>query len=200
MKREIPPNQEGRRVLLTLSIFLGLGLHGCATPSDGVRHQTGDLVVTRVQGIGGGDVYTTSELSKGTFHFDAPPEQVWAVAPSLFEELGIEINYRIPSAKAIGNTNFRVRRIVGARNSRYLDCGYGRTAVPYADGYEVTGSLVTTFTPGEDGTTIMETLFTASARAREVSGGSVPCTSKGTLERAMAEILTEMLTGAAGKK
>ena len=200
MKREILPNPGGRRVLLTLSIFLGWGLHGCATPSDGVRPQTGALVVTRVQGAGGGDVYLTSELSKGTFHFNAPPEQVWIVAPSLFEELGIEINYKIPSARAIGNTNFRVRRIGGARNSRYLDCGYGRTAVPNADGYEVTGSLISTFRSGEDGTTIMETLFTASARAREVSGGNVGCTSKGALERAMAEILTEMLAGAAGEK
>lgn len=199
MKWEIFHNPGGRGALLPLSIVLGLCLHGCAGPSDGVRQQTGALAVTRVQGAGGGDVYLTSEFSKGTFHLDAPPEQVWAVAPSLYEELGIEINYSIPSAKAIGSTNFRVRRILGARNSRYLDCGYGRTAVPYADGYEVTGSLVSTFSAGEDGTTIMETLFTASARAREVSGGNVGCTSKGALERAMAEILTEMLVGSAGK-
>ena len=200
MRQKFFTNPASRRALVTLTLSLGLGLHGCATPSDGVRHQTGALVVTRVQGIGGGDVYLTSEFSKGTFHFDASPEQVWAVASSLFEELGIEINYSIPSAKAIGSTNFRVRRIMGARNSRYLDCGYGRTAIPYADGYEVTGSLVSTFSSGEDATTIMETLFTASARAREVSGGSVACTSKGTLERAMAEILTEKLAGSAGKE
>lgn len=176
-----------------LALLVAGVLLGCATSSDGVRQETSTPVAMRIQGAGGGDVHFTSELSKGTFHLQWAVEEVWLVAPSVFEELGIEINYRISQGRAIGNSNFRVRRVDGARNSRYLDCGYGSTAVPNADGYEVTGSLITTFRPGEDGTTVMETVFTASARAREVSGGTIPCTSKGTLEQRMAEIMAGQL-------
>jgi hypothetical protein len=95
----------------------------------------------------------------------------------------------------MGNNQFLARRIGGARNSRYLDCGYGATATPNADAYEVTASLMASVRPGEGGGTILETLFTASARAREVSGGVVSCNSKGVLERDMVDRLTTMLGG-----
>jgi hypothetical protein len=150
--------------------------------------------VTRVQGPGGGDIHLTSELSKGVFQLAASPEEVWTVLPNVFEELGIEITYRNPGARALGNNQFRARRIGGERNSRYLDCGYGTTATPNADAYEVTASLVASLRPGEEeGGTVLETLLTASARAREVSGGSISCSSKGVLEKDMVDLLTTML-------
>ena len=175
-------------------VFL-VALNGCATSPSGVRPETGTPVVTRILGPGGGDVLLTSELSKGMFHLDAPPEEVWLALPDAFEGLGIEITYRHPGSMAMGNNNFRARRIGEARNSTYLDCGYGRTAIPHADAYEVTASLVTSLRPGEGGGTVMETLFAASARARDVSGGNISCSSKGTLERRMVEMLTELLGG-----
>jgi len=180
---------------LALGFSLLLLSQGCATPSEGMLPESSTPVVTRVQGPGGGDVYLTSELSKGVFRLSAVPEQVWIVLPSVFEELGIEITYRNPPAKAMGNNNFMARRIGGARNSRYLECGYGSTATPHADAYEVTASLVTALRPGENGGTVLETLFIASARARAVSGGNIRCSSKGTLERTMAEMLASRVGG-----
>ena len=199
MKWETVPNTVGWGVVLALGLPLGLALQGCATPSDGVLQETSTPASIRIQGMEGGDVHLTSELSKGTFHLNGSPEEVWSLASELFEELGIEINYQNPAGRAIGNNNFRLRRIGGVRNSRYLDCGFGSTAVPHADGYEVTASLVSSFRAGDSGTTIMETLFVASARARELSGGNVACTSKGTLESTMAEILAGMLAEAGGE-
>jgi hypothetical protein len=152
-------------------------------------------VVTRIQGPGGGDVHLTSELSKGVFHLSAPPEDVWLALPTVFEELGVEITLRDPRTRTLGNNGFRMRRIGGARNSTFLDCGYGTTAVPHADAYEVTASLVTSLHPGEQGGTVMETLFAASARPREVSGGNIVCSSKGTLEERMLEVLTSLVGG-----
>ena len=185
------------RMAPMLLLFSMVLIHGCQTAAEGVMPEGATPVVTRVQGPGGGDVYLTSELSKGVFLLSAPPEQVWVALENVFGDLGIEITYRNPQAQAIGNNQFRARRIGGARNSRYLDCGYGTTAIPHADAYEVTASLVASLRPGEGGGTVMETLFAASARAREVSGGTVSCTSKGVLERNMVEMLTSTLGGSA---
>jgi hypothetical protein len=182
------------RVKISSVVFLfGSVAMGCATSPDGVRQETAAPVSVRIQGTGGGDVYLMSEVSRGTFHLSGTMDEAWSRASALFEELGVEVNYLIPSNHAIGNNQFRVRRVGGARNSRYLECGSGATAVPNADGYEVTGSLITTFKQDEDGTTVMQTSFTASARARELSGGSVACTSKGTLEQHMADVMNEWL-------
>jgi hypothetical protein len=178
---------------ITMGILFLAATHGCSTAREGVLPEASTPVVTRVQGPGGGDVYLTSELSKGVYHLAASPEEVWTVLPNVFEELGIEINYRNPAARGVGNNQFVARRIGGARNSRYLDCGYGATATPNADAYEVTASLMASVRPGEGGGTLLETLFTASARAREVSGGVITCNSKGVLERKLVEMLTSMM-------
>ena len=175
-------------------VLLGFVAWGCAGSSSGVRPETSTPALTRIQGPGAGyDVHLTTELSKGVFHLNAPPDEVWAAMPAVYEELGIEINLRDPTARVVGNNNFRPRRIDGARNSRYLDCGYGSTAVPHADGYDVTASLIATVRSGDESGTLLETLFTGSARAREVSGGNVSCSSKGTLERRMVEILSSLV-------
>jgi hypothetical protein len=182
---------------IVLALFLVVSLEGCAQPSSGVRPETSTPLASRIQGPGGGDVYLTSELSKGTYSIPADPEVAWTHLAAVFEELGIEIAYQDPARKAMGNRNFRARRIDEARNSRYLDCGYGRTAVPHADAYDVTASLVVALRPAEDRGTVLETLFTAAARSRDVSGGNIPCSSKGTLERTIANRLAIRALGKA---
>jgi len=157
--------------------------------------EAGTPVVTRVVGPGGGEVQLTSEISKGVFHLKAPLEEVWSGLPRVFGELGVEVTYQDPRVHGMGNNNFRARRMRGKRNSRYLDCGYGSTAVPNADAYDVTASLVTSLRSGEGGGSVLETLFQASARARDVSGGTIPCTSTGRLEREMADLLVSFVGG-----
>jgi hypothetical protein len=61
----------------------------------------------------------------------------------------------------------------------------------------VTASLVVTLRPAEDLGTVMETLFTAAAKSRDVSGGNIPCGSKGTLEQIIANRLAIRALGMA---
>lgn len=79
----------------------------------------------------------------------ATPEYGWSRLPAIFEELGIEVTYSNPATFTMGTRSSRVRRIGGERLSRYLECGYGSTAQPYADQYEVTLGLriLTLITP-----------------------------------------------------
>jgi len=113
----------------------------------------------------------------------------WSRLPAIFEELGIEVTYSNPAAYTMGNQGTRVRRIGGERPSRYLDCGYGSTAQPYADDYEVTMALMVNLVAAEDGT-LVTVRVEGSAKPRTVSGHAVNCSSKGTLERRILSLIS----------
>jgi hypothetical protein len=100
-----------------------------------------------------------------------------------------------PEKKAFGNLEFRARRIEGERLSRYIDCGMGATAVPNADSYQVTMSVLTRLAPAEDGGTVVETTVDANGKPRNVSGNPVHCQSIGTLETRVAELVLWVLVG-----
>jgi hypothetical protein len=142
-----------------------------------VGHQGADVEIVR-------ETYSTRSTLTGGM------EALWGALPGVYEILGIPVEYSDPSARRMGNERLSVRRIEGQRLSRFVDCGSGITARPNADAYAVTLQVVTELRPGPGpGQTTVESWLTGSARPVETSGGTVGCTSKGTLEVRIAELL-----------
>lgn len=125
----------------------------------------------------------------------APLDSVWRVLPRVYAILGIPQAGTDPEQKVFGNPEFRPRRIEGQRLSWYVDCGTGVTAVPKADEYEITMSVLTRLSPGEAGGTVLAMTVEATGKPRAVSGNPVYCQSKGTLEARVAELVLRVLRG-----
>ncbi len=178
---------------LSCAIFfttLGIGL-SCARSGPDAAPHPGDPWIDRYTG----DVELT--MHSGTLpsssSVPARVDSVWMTLPIVFEQLGVPTTVVDRAGYRIGNTRFTPRRIEGKRLSQYIECGYGVTSSNNADTYFVTMSLATYLTAREDGGTLIQTSIEASARPREVSGNSVRCASKGTLETRILELVTAVL-------
>jgi len=117
----------------------------------------------------------------------------WAVLPEVFEILGIEATTVDRPSYSAGNERFVVRNIERRALSNYLECGssFGRAR---ADQYEVTMQILVQLAGAPGGGTRVRTTLDAYARPRDVAGNAYHCTSRGTLERRIAE-LVEQLAG-----
>ncbi len=177
-----------------------VGLSACASgPEEGLVVRGGEEVWTRVEGGAPmAEVRYIRDRELVVRSVDASPEEVWAALPAVYAELEIPLTVRDPATRTLGNGGFRPRRIAGKRRSTFVDCGYGITATPYADQYQVTMSVVTRVRVGEDGATVVETELTGTAKPRDVSGGVLTCNTKGVLERTILERLRERLAGGDG--
>lgn len=126
----------------------------------------------------------------------APPQTVWAALPAVYRALQIEGAAPDSAQLRYGAVDFTPRRIAGNRLSRYIDCGMGTTAMPKADEYDVTMSVLTRLAAGDASTTMVTTSVTATAKQRAQSGNAVYCHSQGTLE---AEIIQRLVTALGGE-
>lgn len=168
-------------------------LAACA--SSGTSNPTPDLgTPTRISGPDFGmELYTNPGI--GERLMAVPLDSVWLALPGVYGALDIDITHSDPSRHVFGNPQYRARRVEGKRLSTYIDCGSGVTAVPKADDYEVTLSVTTTLTAGEENSTVVTTTVDGYARPRAVSTNPVHCTSKGTLELRVVQLIREALEG-----
>ncbi|HMG17229.1 MAG TPA: hypothetical protein VK573_00785 [Gemmatimonadales bacterium] len=125
----------------------------------------------------------------------APFDSVWGVLPAVYAAVGISDAAADPEQRVFGNAELKTRRLGGERLSQYIDCGSGVTAVPKADEYEVTLSVLTWLSGAQQSGggaghgTVISTLVTATARPRALSGNPIYCQSTGTLEQRVAEMV-----------
>jgi len=126
----------------------------------------------------------------------APVDQVWRTLPGVYDALGIVGAGADEEAKVFGIVDFRPRRLDGRALSTYVNCGMGITAIPKADEYDVTMSVLTHVKPGAEGETVLATSVLASAKPRIESGNAVYCDSQGALEARIAALVLRTLDGA----
>lgn len=141
-------------------------------------------------------VELTNESQVRAVVLDAAAADVWAVLPDAFRTLEIEAPFQNTASFQFGNPEFTPRRIEGRRLSRYLSCGTV-AAGARADRYEVTMRFIVDLDGSADGTRL-ETLLDAYARPRDVSGNAVRCTSQGSLEQRLVDLVLERLPEAGG--
>jgi hypothetical protein len=113
----------------------------------------------------------------------APPDEAWRLLPGVFADLGLEVNFREPAALRTGTCHQSLRSRLGReRLSAFLDCG-ATQAVPSADTYDVTLTVLTTVLPRAGGGSTLHTFVMAVAvGGGGASGHRVWCQSTGRLE------------------
>jgi hypothetical protein len=177
------------------SLLALLLLVGCATPPSSPRSSVGSgaTLVTgprpRVE-----NPRDFENVGRTIAPVGAPAERVWAVLPAVFRELQLEADLVDRRILLIGVTNLRLRRIAGDSPGRFVDCGQGISG-NYADTYDVYLTLRTqAVRAGTDGTEIWIHLD-AAARSGSNSGNVLACSSRGTLEARIVELIQERLAG-----
>lgn len=128
-----------------------------------------------------------------TWNVAAPADSVWSVLPAVFQQLGIGAGAD-DAQKVLGNPEFRVKRIEGAMLSNFVDCGRGVTAVPLADDYDVTLSVLTQVSANGAGWSLVATVVSGRAKPRAVSGNPVYCQSTGKLEQRVFDLVLQSLS------
>ena len=141
--------------------------------------------------MGGTEIHNDPRVRRDSV--PAPLESVWRILPAVYADLGIADAGADTAQQVYGNPDFTPRRIGGERLSRYIDCGTGITAMPKADEYEVTMSVLTRVAAAAPGETALTTVVMARARARGHSANAVYCQSTGALEtQVMARVIAAL--------
>jgi len=177
------------RVLISLSVLL---LAACAAGSGGTGVQQETV---RVVDAGGGvQMRTFHTAGWVTQDVAAPLDAVWSALPAVHDSLGIPVTARDESSRTIGNDGLNVRRRLGRVGlQRYLDCGSTQGG-PNAETYEVHLSVRTQVLPAATGSSRVSSTVQAQARPVNFAGDWIRCTSKNTLEKAIAELAARLAT------
>ncbi|MCA0377037.1 MAG: hypothetical protein LCH84_15405 [Gemmatimonadetes bacterium] len=166
-------------------------LAACASGNAGSTSRAPVTQTIGGAGVGRATITTTTEADVMTLPFDA--DMVFRVLPSLYDSLGVQINTVDPARRMIGNNGFKLRQRLGkAVLSTLIDCGNTQIG-PNADSYDVYLSVITTVTPAGAGASTLSTLLEAQARPITYNQAYNRCTTKGTLEQRLADLVTRRL-------
>ena len=175
------------RALVIVSFTI---LGGCA--SWGGRTATPDRETVRVSGAGSLRMAALDQTSDAKISF--PIGKVWHALPAAYEQLGIPITQADEATHTIANGGLKIRRELGKTSlSRYIDCGTTQIG-ENADSYDV--YLTITSHVDEEATSgfsVLRTTFEAMARPIAFSRDYSRCSSKGELEKRLAEAVKSQL-------
>lgn len=177
-----------RSLLICIAALVGLSACASKSPTGGARVSTqsvGNASMGRVA------VTSVVEADLITVHHDA--DAVYRVLSAAFDSLGIPITGLDPARKMVSNNGFKVRNRLGKMPlSTYLDCGNSQIG-PNADSYDVYLSVSSTVTSGGAGISKLATLVEAQARPATYNQAYNVCSTKGSLEQKLADIVVKRL-------
>jgi hypothetical protein len=183
-----------RLTLIALAAFVGCApstTTGGTAPSPATPLET-----VRVSGsVGGGTMTLDTHPTSGpaVVRVGFPVERVWDVLKTAFDSLAIPVTSTDPATHTMGNSSLRVRRRLGDVSvSKYINCGNTQSANA-ADGYEIILAVVVRVQPTVDGMSQLATSVEAQGRPITLSSEYTRCTSTGTIETRLAQIVTARL-------
>lgn len=141
--------------------------------------------------------YRTSVAPNAKVPIPVAPDRAFAAVREVYAELGVPFAMNDPAIGRIGNTNFfKTHKFGNEAISTYLNCGNSITGSA-ADSYRVYISLVSMVRPDGQGTTELETSFTAQAQNMEgTAGDRIACGTTGRLEERIRKSVLQKVAAA----
>lgn len=184
-------------ILAVTAVLAVSGAVGCAsgTSGPGAREDsdpTPGLRRNLMHIDGYAPIEITNEASVRVQTIPAASDVAWGVLGGIYAQLDIPVVASDPSTMTLGNPGYTARRVGGDRMSTFVDCGDNLTGAR-ADQYNVTLTVMTALTAKGPESTELLTMVDAYGKPRSVSGNSIHCPSRGTLERRIAQLVAEAL-------
>ncbi len=143
---------------------------------------------------GGKPVQLTVDRDPSRHKVPAALTRSWNSLASVYEALGIPIEYADGRTNKVGNTRFITSRTLARQPmSRFLRCGVGMVG-PLADTHRIQMSIWTQLQPiGADSTAVF-TQIEAKGSPVDGTSGTVICVTTGMLEWAIVSLLKQRVT------
>lgn len=169
-------------------------LAGCATvasPPAGAG-SPGSISSTETGGV----IRMGQDSRAVSVSLEAPPDQVWAALPGIYQQLGIQAEMREDATRTIGTRAFTGSRIDGKRTTDFVRCG-NQGSGPSAGGmFRTRLMIVTRVMATSDGKTDLVSEVGGTATPVEgTSTGQVACASTGDLEQRIRALALQAIAG-----
>ncbi len=169
-------------------------LTGCATASSPA---TGAGTPGSIAGPETGAMITMGGDSRAvSIGIAATPEQVWAVLPGIYQELGITTDTRDDALRTLGARGFTGSRIDGKRSSTFVRCGNQGSGPSSGGMYRTRLTIITRVTATGNGKSDLVTEVGGTATQVEgTSTGPIACASTGELEQRIKTMVEKAISG-----
>jgi hypothetical protein len=139
---------------------------------------------------GGTPVQITVDRDPTRHKVPASVTRSWNSLASVYESLGIPLEYADARANRAGNTRFIAARTLARQPmSKFLRCGVGMVG-PLADTHRIQMSIWTQLQPiGTDSTAVFTQIEAKGSPVDGTSGASVICVTTGMLEWSIVTLL-----------
>ena len=126
----------------------------------------------------------------------ATPEQVWAVLPGIYQEIGVQTEMRDDALRTIGTRGFTGGRIAGKRPLEFVRCGNAGSGPSSGGMLRTRLIIVTRVMPASGGKTELVTEVGGTATPVEgTSTGPTMCASTGELEQRIKTMVEKAISG-----
>jgi hypothetical protein len=176
-----------------LSLF---ALAACASGNSTTTTRPETMRVVAGGGTATGQFNVTSTTAASVSKAAYPIDRVWRLMPAVYDSLKIPLTTFDGAKHLVGNEGMKIRqRLGGAPLSRYIDCGQAQIG-PSADSYDVFLAVTTTIRSLSPTETEIATTVESQAKPMTYAQEYSRCSSKGTLEVLIADIVAKKLAAA----
>ena len=156
-------------------------LAGCSA-KPAVTQQTG--APTTVVSTGSGTVVQIEDDPEIESPLGHAPDRVWAILPTVFQELGLGGSVLDEARRIYGNDRVSANRLAGQSAQTFVRCANEASGMGSTMRYRVLMAIRTGVTSGPEGRSKLNTALTAQASPIDGSSASrLDCVSNGKLER-----------------
>lgn len=181
-------------LLLPMATLVGCASGGASAGGGAPGAPTTPTPQRRQVDIAGASLVMSTEASSDVITVQAPVARTWDALRAAYDSVGVGIGTLDPRTYTIGNLGYKVRQRLGrVPLSRYLDCGGSTQVGPNADSYDVILGVTSTLRPAGATATQMTTTVDAQARPATFNQSWSRCTSRGTLEKRLADLVRAQL-------
>jgi hypothetical protein len=136
-----------------------------------------------------------SDVPQAEQPFAYPPEQVVLAVKTVYEQIGLPLLQSSENQEELFTPYLRVQRqLYGRNNSEFFGCQEGDlTGGSLADRGSVVFAILTRVRPARGGGSVLQTQVDARVTRRDVSSNTVECTTTGVLEKALIDMVGQIL-------
>ncbi|HEX7938790.1 MAG TPA: hypothetical protein VF483_07330 [Gemmatimonadaceae bacterium] len=179
--------------IMRIAIVSLVLVSACASAASSADPSAPRVQVIQADGVAGSLKIVGAVTDASSTPLNVGAEEAFQVMPLVYDSLSIPKTWLEPKQFMISSQGFKIRARMGKTVlSRYIDCGSTQIG-NNADSYDVFMTVTSKLVPNGKDASTLSTTVEASAKPLSFNQEYANCSSRGELERRVADVAKEFL-------